>query len=262
MITLRYVSSALALVALFSANALALCADVTGDAQVTAVDALSVLNTAVGQPAPLQCSCEACGTSNTSPEALAYCADVSADGQVTALDALATLNIAVGQEQPFSCSCDACAVVSTTTSTTTTSSTTTTTVGGCPQPDALNERIYKEIYTCAESSGGGARYCDVSNAEDSIRFEHVSGGEYEVRDVPDTGFVYNGTLTCRTFDWTALSPGDYTEAGTWTFAPDLESFAGSSTYVALDDSYEGECNTTGAKDPNSPPNPTPVPPCP
>jgi len=241
----------------YAVNAYSLCADVTGDGQVTAVDALALLNTAVGQPAPLQCSCESCGTSNTSPEALAYCADLNVDGQVTALDALAALKIAVGQEQPFNCSCDACGVT-----TTTTSSTTTTTSPDCPQPNALDERTYIEIYTCAESFQGSERYCADSNASDSIRFSHTGGGQYEVRDVPDTGFIYNGTLNCRTFDWTALSPGDYTEAGTWTFSGDLSGFSGTSIYVALDDSYEGECNTTGALSPTTPPNPTPVPPCP
>ena len=257
MVALRGATWGLVLVVLARTEAFSLCADVTGDGQVTAVDALSVLNTAVGQPAPLQCSCESCGTGNTSPEALAYCADVSADGQVTALDALATLNMAVGQPQPFSCSCDACGVP-----TTTTSSTTTTTTSECPQPNALDERIYNEIYTCAESFQGSDPYCADSNASDSIRFTHVGGGEYEIRDVPDTGFVYNGTLTCRTFDWTALSPGEYTEGGTWTFSGNLSSFVGSSIYEALDSSYDGECNTTGALSPATPPNPTPVPPCP
>ena len=254
---LRYTAFGVTLSFVFAAEAFSLCADVTGDGQVTAVDALSVLNTAVGQPAPLQCSCEECGTGNTSPEALAYCADVSADGQVTALDALATLNIAVGQAQPFSCSCAACAI-----STTTTSSTTTTTTSECPQPDVLDGRTYIEIYTCAESFQGSQPYCGDLNVSDSIRFTHVDGGDYEVRDVPDTGFVYTGTLTCRTFDWTALSPGEYTEAGTWTFSANLASFSGSSTYDALDQSYTGECNTTGAESPSTPPNPTPVPPCP
>jgi hypothetical protein len=92
------------LVLVLTAEALALCSDVNDDGQVTAVDALSVLKTAVGQPAPLQCSCVSCGTSAATPEALAHCADLNADGQVSALDALASLKLAVGQPQPFSCS--------------------------------------------------------------------------------------------------------------------------------------------------------------
>jgi hypothetical protein len=132
----------------------------------------------------------------------------------------------------------------------------------CPQPDALDEQTYVERYTCAETFQGGAPYCADSNVSDNIRFNHVGGGDYEVRNVPDTGFIYNGTLTCRTFEWNAVSPGEYTEVGTWTFSDNLSSFSGSSTYAALDESYAGECNTTGALSPNVPPNPPPVPPCP
>lgn len=249
------------LVLVLTADALALCADVNDDGQVTAVDALSVLKTAVAQPAPLQCSCTSCGTDASSPEALAHCADLNVDGQVSALDALATLKLAVGESQPFNCSCEACVVSTTTTSTTTTTGTTTTTVGGCPPQDALDDRTYNETYTCSFVPQGGEPSCDVTNAQDALHFTHTGGKDYEVRDVPDTGFVYNGSLNCRTFEWTALSPGDYTEEGTWQFSGDLSEFSGSSSYFALDSSYAGDCNATGAEVPDFPPNPPLVPPC-
>jgi len=256
----------LAFALIFSPNACALCADVTGDGQVSSADALVILTIGVGQAATLRCSCDSCGTSATSPEAKAHCADVTADGQVTALDALAALKISVGQAQPFGCSCTACEVETTsttsTTTSTTTSSTTTTTSPACPQLDALDERTYVELYTCAESPQGGDPYCAHSNASASIRFTHVGSGDYQVRNVPDTGLLYNGTLACRTFEWNAVRPGEYTAIGTWAFSPDLSRFAGSSTYAALDASYAGECSTTGAESPTSPTNPTPVPPCP
>jgi hypothetical protein len=258
---IRSASMGFLLVLVLTTEALALCSDVNDDGQVTAVDALSVLKTAVGQPAPLQCSCVSCGTSASSPKALAYCADLNVDGQVSALDALASLKLAVGQPQPFSCSCDACLVSTTTTSTTTTSTTTTTVGGGCPPPDALDDRTYNETYTCSFVPEGGEPICDVTNAQDTLHFTHTGGNDYEVLDVPDTGFVYNGSLDCRTFTWTALSPGDYTEEGTWEFSGNLSGFSGSSSYFALDSSYSGDCNITGAEAPDTPPNPTLVPPC-
>ena len=115
---------------------------------------------------------------------------------------------------------------------------------------------------CDGSDGGGPRYCADFNESDSIRFTHTGGGEYEVRDVPDTGFVYNGTLDCNVFDWDALSPGEYTESGVWTFSSDLESFSGSSTYTSITPGhYEGDCNATGAEAPATPPIPPPLPAC-
>jgi hypothetical protein len=65
-------------------------------------------------------------------------------------------------------------------------------VGGCPPQDALDGRTYNEIYTCSFVPDGGAPTCDVSNAIDAIRFTHTGGNGYEVRDVPDTGFLYTG----------------------------------------------------------------------
>ena len=240
-----------------STNALALCGDTSGDGQVSATDALAILNTAVGLTPPLDCSCDACGTSLTSEAALSHCADVNGDASITAVDALMTLGAGVGQPVELSCSCVACEVP------TTTSTTTTTIPAGCPPANALDDRTYIEKYSCSESIGGGAPYCADLNASDSLRFNHLGGGEYEVRDVPDTGFVYNGILTCRVFDWDALSPGEYTESGVWTFTNNnLVSFSGSSTYVALDDSYEGGCNGTGAESPNIPPDPPLPPGCP
>jgi hypothetical protein len=221
-------------------GAFALCGDVSGDGQRTAADALTVLKTAVGQDVALDCSCGECGTSVVSPAARAHCADVNGDGQRTAADALTVLKTAVGQNVPLGCSCAACEDSE-----------------ECPPEDALDDRTYKETYTCDISFDGGPRSCDSDEASDSIRFFHEADGNYEVRDVEDTGFVYNGTLTCRTFEWEALSPGNYTEAGTWTFSKNLTSFSGSSTYTAIDGSYTGDCNTTGAQsgDPPIPPRP-------
>ena len=258
MVVLRRMILGLCLTVAFSSPVSALCGDTSGDDQVTATDALAILNTAVGLQLALNCSCDACGSSVVSETSLDHCADVSGDSAITAVDALMTLSAAVGQPVPLNCSCEACEV---STTSTITSSTTTTTLSGCPSPAALDDRTYVEKYTCVESYPGGEPFCADSNASDSIKFDHLGGGSYEVRDVPPTGFVYNGTLTCRTFDWEALNPGTYTESGTWIFSNDLSSFSGSSTYGALDESFEGACNGTGAESPGVPPDPAPIPPC-
>lgn len=252
---MRITSIGLLAAVLVAGNAFALCGDVGGDGQRTATDALMVLNVAVGQELALDCSCTECGTSEDSPTARAHCADASGDGQVTATDALLILNVAVGQSVPLDCSCEACA-------SSTSTSTTTTTLGGCPPVDGLDDLVFKEVYTCSIAFMGEEPVCADYNVEDEIRFDHVGGGDYEIRDEPATGFVYNGTLACTTFTWSALEPGEYTESGVWEFSGNLQSFAGSSTYLAVDDSYTGECNTTGRKAPATPPNPTPVPECP
>jgi hypothetical protein len=235
----------------FAGNARALCGDVNDDGQRSATDALMVLNVAVGQVLALNCSCGSCGTSEDGPAAKAHCADASGDTLVTASDALRILNVAVGQSVPLDCSCDACG-----------SATTTTTIPGCPAPDGLDGRSFNEIYTCIQSFGGDEPFCADSNEGDTILFTHIGGGSYEIRDVPDTGFLYEGTIGCTTFTWVAQYPGEYTEQGTGEFSSDLESFSGSSIYVADDFSYSGSCNETGAEAPATPPNPTPIAPCP
>jgi hypothetical protein len=234
----------------FAGNARALCGDVSGDGQQTATDALMVLNVAVGQVLALNCTCGSCGTSEDGPEAKAHCADASGDSQVTASDALRILGVAVGQPVPLDCSCDACG-----------SATTTTTIPGCPAPDGLDGRTFNEIYTCIQSFGGDNPFCADSNEGDAIRFTHIGGGSYEIRDVPDTDFLYEGTIGCTTFTWVAEYPGEYIEQGTWEFTSDLVSFSGSSIYVAQDFSYNGSCNITGKEAPATPPNPQPIFPC-
>jgi hypothetical protein len=233
----------------FAGNAIALCGDVSGDGQQTATDALMVLNVAVGQVRALNCTCGSCGTSEDGPAAKAHCADASGDGQVTASDALRILGVAVGQSVALDCSCDACG-----------SATTTTTLPGCPGPGGLDGRTFNEIYTCIETPIGSDSFCADHNVHDAIRFTHVGGGSYEVRDVPDTGFFSEGTIGCTTFTWVASSPGEYTESGTWNFTSDLESFSGSSIFFADSFAYTGQCNTTGAESPATPPNPAPIPP--
>ena len=224
-----------------------LCADVTGDGAIRAGDALTVLKKAVGQSVQLNCSCLTCGSTNTSAAALSHCADSNGDGQIAAADALAGLKVAVGQNLTLHCSCAAC------------QDGTTTTLSECPPLGGLHNVTFIEVFSCSEPSGGGGpAFCVDDNSSDSIRFSHKGNGSYEVRDVPDTGFVYNGTLGCKTFVWNALSPGQYTEHGSWTFSSNLSSFSGSSSYVALDASYSGDCNTTGAAAPETPPNPPPA----
>jgi hypothetical protein len=113
----------------------------------------------------------------------------------------------------------------------------------------LDGKTYTEKFTCNKTlTAGGPVTCPDLNATDVIQFQYVSGTTFVVHDVPDTGFLYTGTLSGMTFTWTATSaPADaYTESGSWTFEASGATFSGSSHYVADDGSFQGDCNVNGA----------------
>ncbi|HEY2772605.1 MAG TPA: hypothetical protein VGK20_01005 [Candidatus Binatia bacterium] len=211
----------------------------SGGAHPVTSDSLYILKSGVGL---LECELCAC--------------DINGSGTITASDALGDLRLVVGLDVALDC--PACA----TTTTTTTTSTTTTTVPACPAVTGLEKLVFNETFTCNERDFGGQAFCADLDSTDSFQFTYKGSGHYEARDVPDTGFVYTGTLACRTFSWHATSPDGYSESGSWKFAADLHSFFGSSFYVANDNSYSGACNETGVKSPTLAPHPLTVPPCP
>jgi uncharacterized repeat protein (TIGR01451 family) len=146
---------------------------------------------------------------------------------------------------------------STSSTTTSSSSTTTTTSGaGCLASNALHNKVFTEIYDCRQTFTGGMPFCAEEDEEDDVKFTHTGSGNYQVRDEPDTGFLYSGTLSCLTFNWTAVSPNGYTESGTWTFDSAGTSFSGPSSYAATNGSYAGNCSINGALVPNVPPAPS------
>jgi len=133
---------------------------------------------------------------------------------------------------------------------------------GCSTSDdrhdtfSLAGKVYSEKFTCNEVFAGSPTLsCPDLNDIDQIAFMQTSGNNYEVRDVPDSGFVMNGTMTGLTFQWTATSPNGYTETGTWTFSNGGGSFSGPSHYVADDASYSGDCHENGAIGIATPPDP-------
>lgn len=126
----------------------------------------------------------------------------------------------------------------------------------------LDGFVFNEIFTCSQAFGSGTPFCADNQAPGQVRFAKTSPSTYQVRDVPDTGLVYNGTLGGLDFTWNAVSPDGYTETGTWTFSADGLGFSGTSHYIANDNSYSGDCNTTGAKLPAVPPAPSPIGACP
>ena len=132
---------------------------------------------------------------------------------------------------------------------------------GCGRADSphqlsnLNGKTYTEKYTCNLTSSGSPTSCSDLNAIDHIIFHKTGTDTYEVRDVPDSGFIYNGTMVGDDFLWTATSPTGYTESGTWTFSARRDSFFGSSHYVADDASYDGDCNANGLLGSATPPDP-------
>ena len=125
----------------------------------------------------------------------------------------------------------------------------------------INGFTYNEIFTCNETPAGGAAVCAENQAADVIQFTATGSSTHEGRDVPDTGFVYTGTMSGLVLTWTAVSPNGYTESGSWTFAADGSTFSGASTYTANDASYTGHCNETGARAPAIPAAPAPIAPC-
>lgn len=122
-------------------------------------------------------------------------------------------------------------------------------------PFRVNGKVYQEKYTCSQQFTAQAPFCADLNVVDTIRFDSTGSNHYEVRDLPDTGFLYTGTFTGQDFIWTATSPDGYHESGTWTFDAKGDVFSGSSTYTADDGTYTGECNTNGLLAPTTPADP-------
>lgn len=117
-------------------------------------------------------------------------------------------------------------------------------------------KTYKEKYTCNEQFGGvPPTTCPDLNVVDEIAFQSTGPDTFDVRDVPDLGFLMTGTMSGNTFVWSATSPNGYTETGTWTFSADFTSFSGSSHYVANDNSYAGDCNANGLQGSTVPADP-------
>ena len=119
----------------------------------------------------------------------------------------------------------------------------------------LNGRIYTEKFSCNKIFTGQPAFCPDVNKVDQIGFQSTGSSTFEVRGIPDTGFVIDGALIGLDFVWTATSPNGYTESGTWTFSSSGASFAGPSHYVANDASYSGDCNTNGRFGMSAPPAP-------
>lgn len=86
-----------------TARAQETCGDVNGDGNITTVDALTILNVAVGVPVELACPAAATIGTPTAVAGEDGCGDVNGDGNVSPSDALLVLNRSVGFEVEFSC---------------------------------------------------------------------------------------------------------------------------------------------------------------
>ncbi len=131
-----------------------------------------------------------------------------------------------------------------------------------PPSVELDGLVFNQIYSCSESPASGVPFCADHQVLTQLQFTKTSSNTYRVRNVPDTGLVYNGTLSGAVYTWNAVSPNGYTETGSWSFTSDGASFAGISHYIANDDSYSGDCSSTGARAPGLPPAPSPIGACP
>jgi len=138
---------------------------------------------------------------------------------------------------------------------------------GCSQDERhelfdLDGKLFTEKFTCNQTFTGQPPVCSDLNQVDQIEFHRIGFTTFEARNVPDTGFLIEGTLTGSTFVWDATSPNGYTESGTWAFTSSGNSFSGPSHYVADDLSYAGDCNTNGDRGLSTPPDPPLVAGCP
>lgn len=81
------------------------CADVNGDGKTTTVDALIVLNGAVGVPVTLNCPAQPATTDRSILAAITPggCGDVNGDGALTTVDALMILNYSIGVSVALKC---------------------------------------------------------------------------------------------------------------------------------------------------------------
>ncbi len=132
---------------------------------------------------------------------------------------------------------------------------------GCITHDKRHEtfdlagKIYTEKFTCNQTFTGQPAFCPDLDEVNQLHFQSTGSSTFEVRNIPDTGFVIDGTLIGLSFDWTATSPNGYSESGTWTFSSGGGSFSGPSHYMATDGSYSGDCNTNGVRGLTAPPDP-------
>jgi hypothetical protein len=136
---------------------------------------------------------------------------------------------------------------------------------GCNDDDDDNggnfvvaDKVYNQAFNCSQTPTGGTAFCADANATGQVQITNLGGGNWEVREVPDSGFVATGTWTGRTFNFTATNPAGFTETGSWSFSESGNSFSGSSSYVADNNAFTGECTIHGAVVPNIPPDADPI----
>lgn len=198
------------------------CGDVDGGGTITANDALAALRAAAGVPGSVVCLCDDCEGSQAT-RAPGHCADLNGDARTTAQDALAILLAAVGVRPATTCTCDACWQAATTT---------TSTLPGCTDLAALDGRVFVVKSHCNVTTVA----CFATLETDTLRFEHLGGGQYAVKRVADDSVVYVGTWDCREFRGTPFV--------VWEF-PEYSRFSGRRPY----------CNFAGAEVPEIPPDP-------
>jgi hypothetical protein len=126
----------------------------------------------------------------------------------------------------------------------------------------LDGKLFTETFSCNQAFTGQPAFCSDLNRTDQIQFARTGLNSYEVRNVPDTGFLIEGDVSGLVFFWGATSPNGYSENGTWTFSPGGASYSGPSHYLADDGTYSGDCYTNGARGLSTPPDPPLPPGCP
>lgn len=89
---------------------------------------------------------------------------------------------------------------------------------------------------------------DPSDGTDYTFCETGGLGPLCIEDPPGTfKFSGMGTICGSTFRWTALSPGNFTEFGTWEFSEGGDVFEKESTYTSIGGEGGGECTGNGRR---------------
>ena len=127
---------------------------------------------------------------------------------------------------------------------------------------SVANKNYNQVESCSQTATGSAAVCVLTNASTQLTFTSLGSGQWQLMDVPDSGFLAVGTFTGRTFTFTATHPTGFTETGTIDFNSNGDQYSGASTYTANDNSFTGACSFNGAISPNVPGHAASIGPCP
>jgi hypothetical protein len=113
---------------------------------------------------------------------------------------------------------------------------------------------FNQLENCSQTNSGQGAQCVFAQGALQLQFTDLGGGQWQAVTVPDSGWVAVGPMSGGTFNYSATSSAGYSESGSIEFNAAGTAYSGSSSYVANDNSFTGQCRQSGAIVPNEPPN--------